>query len=298
METQTLPVDPTPPAPKKFPTIAKAMLECQIEIKNATKDRENSHFKNVYATLESVLEAVKETASKHSILIVQTTDRDEKGSYILTTRLIHDSGEQIETKIHLLLDKQNMQALGSAITYARRYSIAALFCIGQEDDDGNAASAGKNGADQNRGNGAQNQGNLQGQNGGNNSQKPRPTPTPGANGGYTPGFAGTPQGNMGVTQANQNGGARTYQPWKGEPGAFLIPVGQRKGLTIKSQGLEYHAQLVEWIRMQADVAKLPIPHHYQDYITNVQKFSDQVNSPDPSLQKQDDIPTFDTTGAP
>lgn len=119
--------------------ITQAMLVCQKNITNAHKDGTNPHFKNKYATLESVLNAVKETANANGIIIIQNGGKDSEGHFI-ETRLIHESGEEIGSRIHLALDKNNMQGLGSAITYARRYSLAALFAIGQEDDDGNKAS--------------------------------------------------------------------------------------------------------------------------------------------------------------
>lgn len=116
--------------------IAKALLEAQRKIKNAQKDAKNPHFKNDYATLESVIDAVKEVANECGIAIVQSFDNKN-----VVTRLIHaDSGEEITSSIELVLDKQNMQGYGSAATYSRRYSLAAMFCITQVDDDGNGAS--------------------------------------------------------------------------------------------------------------------------------------------------------------
>jgi len=119
--------------------ITKALIEAQKKIKNAEKDSQNPHFRNNYASLESVLDSVKEIANSVGIVIVQTCGKDSEGHYV-DTQLIHDSGESISSKVYLVLDKQNMQGLGSAITYGRRYSLAGLFAIGQDDDDGNAAS--------------------------------------------------------------------------------------------------------------------------------------------------------------
>ncbi len=119
--------------------ISAALLECQKTIANAPKDETNPHFRNKYATLESVLESVKPIANKNKLVIVQSCGKDSEGHFLKTT-LIHESGELIDSQVYLVLDKQNMQGLGSAITYARRYSLAGLFAIGQADDDGNAAS--------------------------------------------------------------------------------------------------------------------------------------------------------------
>lgn len=122
--------------------IAKALLEAQKKIKNASKDAKNPHFKNDYATLESVIDAVKDIANSCGLVIVQGGDGNK-----IITRVIHaESGEEISSSIDLVLDKQNMQGVGSATTYARRYGLAAMFCITQADDDGNEASKPKQNA--------------------------------------------------------------------------------------------------------------------------------------------------------
>lgn len=123
--------------------IAKALLEAQKKIQNASKDAKNPHFKNNYATLESVLEAVKEAANSAGIAILQTCGKDAEGHFV-ESKLIHESGEEMISRVYLVLEKQNMQGLGSAITYGRRYSLAALFAIGQDDDDGNTGSGNTN----------------------------------------------------------------------------------------------------------------------------------------------------------
>lgn len=120
--------------------IALALLNAQKLIKNASKDAKNPHFRNDYATLESVIDSVKETANTCGIVIMQGNGADELGSYVNTTIIHAETGESITSKVYLLLDKTTMQGLGSAITYARRYGLAAMFCITQADDDGNAAS--------------------------------------------------------------------------------------------------------------------------------------------------------------
>ncbi len=120
--------------------LAQALLEAQKEIKNALKDAKNPHFKNDYATLESVIDAVKDTANKFGVLIIQTNGKDELGHFTCTQLIHSESGELINSKTYLLIDKITMQGLGSAITYARRYDLAAMFCITQSDDDGNEAS--------------------------------------------------------------------------------------------------------------------------------------------------------------
>jgi ERF superfamily len=115
--------------------IAKALAEAQKKIGHAAKDSKNPHFKNNYASLESVIDASKEHLLEQGIFVIQSVS--EKS---LVTRLQHTSGEFFESALDLLLSKQDMQGLGSAITYARRYSLASMLNISQADDDGNEAS--------------------------------------------------------------------------------------------------------------------------------------------------------------
>lgn len=126
---------------EKIDLIAPALLAAQKEINNASKDAKNPHFRSSYASLGSVIEAIKEPCNKHNIVILQTLAEGETGLH-LSTRAIHSSGQWIEDTAFSPLPKADPQGVGSATTYLRRYSLAALMCITQEDDDGNAASAG------------------------------------------------------------------------------------------------------------------------------------------------------------
>lgn len=115
--------------------ISEALVKASTKIKHAIKDRENGHFKNVYATLSSVIDASKEALLEQGVVVIQGASNTT-----LTTRLQHSSGEFIESELTLILTKNDMQGLGSAITYARRYSLASMLNISQEDDDGNLAT--------------------------------------------------------------------------------------------------------------------------------------------------------------
>ena len=135
---------------EKIDQIAPALLAAQKEIGNASKDAKNPHFRNSYASLGSVIEAVKEPLNKHGISIIQSLSSwpasdgqsggNNGGGLLLRSRLLHTSGQWIEDCAHSPLSKADPQGVGSATTYLRRYSLAALLCITQEDDDGNAAS--------------------------------------------------------------------------------------------------------------------------------------------------------------
>jgi hypothetical protein len=119
--------------------IAKALILAHGKIKHATKDATNPHFGKTYASLENVIDVTKQAYLESDIVVLQGMSSD---GLTLTTRLQHASGEYYESEVKLMLSKQDMQGLGSAITYARRYSLAAFSNLTQADDDGNAASEG------------------------------------------------------------------------------------------------------------------------------------------------------------
>ena len=120
--------------------LAEALSKAQAEIKGALKDSTNPHFKNDYADLESVWEACRIPLTKNGLSVTQVNGRDEHGIY-LRTILLHSSGESVSGDTPILLGaRQDMQALGSAITYARRYGLSAIVGIAPRDDDGELAS--------------------------------------------------------------------------------------------------------------------------------------------------------------
>lgn len=126
------------------PTIGKitaALLDAQAEFKPAVKNATNPHFQSKFVDLAGVIEAVGEALRKHRIAVVQPTDRDEDGTTVLLTRLIHESGEFLGGRYPVKGVKPDPQAEGSALTYARRYALMAMVGIAPEDDDGHAASA-------------------------------------------------------------------------------------------------------------------------------------------------------------
>lgn len=121
--------------------LVTALAEAQSEMGSASYDSVNPHFKSRYSTLNSVWEACRGPLSKHGLAVIQPAST-EGGNFVVETMLLHKSGQWISSEIKLLLDKNNMQGLGSAISYARRYTLASLLGItSDEDDDGNAASA-------------------------------------------------------------------------------------------------------------------------------------------------------------
>ena len=120
--------------------IASALAKALPAVQNATKDATNPHFRSDYATLQAVIGTTKPVLAEHGIVALQGPGW-EGDKCTLTTRFLHESGEWIETTAGTPVSKMDPQGVGSAITYLRRYSLAAMAGIGQEDDDGNAASA-------------------------------------------------------------------------------------------------------------------------------------------------------------
>jgi|SRR6478609_6667344 len=116
-----------------------ALSKAQATIKGALKDSTNPFFKSKYADLESVWEACREPLTVHGLSVVQTTEFSaDAGIYVVTT-LGHASGQWIKGTLPIMAIKQDPQGIGSAITYARRYALAAIVGIVQVDDDGESA---------------------------------------------------------------------------------------------------------------------------------------------------------------
>jgi len=120
--------------------IAPALLKAQSAIKFAVKDAKNPHFKSTYADLPSVIDAVKPALNGAGIVFVQTFSPSDSGCIAVTTRLLHESGEWIEDTATIPMQKMDPQGYGSSATYGRRYALAAITGLYQDDDDGNAAS--------------------------------------------------------------------------------------------------------------------------------------------------------------
>ena len=120
--------------------IAAALAKAQGVMKNATLNKVNPHFKSKYADLAGIRDAVIPALTANGIAVVQTIQGSLNEHPYLLTRLQHSSGQWIESACPVF-GAGDMQKMGSAITYARRYSLSAICGISaDEDDDGNAAS--------------------------------------------------------------------------------------------------------------------------------------------------------------
>lgn len=121
--------------------IAAALVKAQRAFGPALKTASNPHFKSKYADLSACVEAVIDGLNENGIFLMQSQHESENGVTVETV-FLHESGEMLSAgKLHVPAAKQDPQGYGSALTYARRYSLMAACGIAPEDDDGNAASA-------------------------------------------------------------------------------------------------------------------------------------------------------------
>ena len=120
--------------------IASSLVKAQKAFGPALKSSTNPHFKSRYADLAACVEAVIDGLNGNGIMLMQQTHECEDG-VIVETVFVHESGETLSAgRLHVPAAKQDPQGYGSALTYARRYSLMAACGIAPEDDDGNAAA--------------------------------------------------------------------------------------------------------------------------------------------------------------
>jgi hypothetical protein len=113
--------------------LAAALAKAQAEMKPATLDKVNPHFRSKYASLASCLEAARPLA-KHGIAVAQIPEQEEAGLH-LSTMLIHSSGQWMKGRMKVLAAQQTAQGIGSGLSYARRYSLSAMAGIAADEDD-------------------------------------------------------------------------------------------------------------------------------------------------------------------
>jgi hypothetical protein len=118
--------------------LATALSAAQAEMGGAVKDSANPFFKSKYADLTSVVKAIKEPFANHGLSYTQFPCAAD-GCVGVTTRLMHSSGQWLESEYMLPMVKNDPQAAGSAITYARRYALQAMAGIPTADDDAESA---------------------------------------------------------------------------------------------------------------------------------------------------------------
>lgn len=126
----------------------KDLIAAQQSCGKLVKNARNPHFKNNYADIGATLDVALDALHKHNFALIQHVVESERGSLLRTT-FAHVSGATFDSDIPLVLKRGDMQDLGSAITYARRYSIQSMLGLAAEDDDGQRASHQKGTAEAN-----------------------------------------------------------------------------------------------------------------------------------------------------
>lgn len=124
-------------------TVTSAIANAVRNMSDPKKNARNSHFRNEYADLGAVLDCIRGPLDEFGLLMMQATGMfgGQSDIPVLVTRITHiESGEWVESIYPLNPSKSDPQGLGAALTYARRYSLKALFGMVDEDDDGETAS--------------------------------------------------------------------------------------------------------------------------------------------------------------
>ena len=119
--------------------LATALSQCQGQLGGAEKGADNPFFNSKYADITAVLKAIKEPLANNGLSFVQTPIHNENEAGV-TTRLMHSSGQWMESTLWLPVGKPDAQGVGAAITYARRYALQSILGVPAADDDGNAIS--------------------------------------------------------------------------------------------------------------------------------------------------------------
>lgn len=125
--------------------IAVALVKFNGEVSKIEKDSSNPHFKNKYASLDNIIDEIRPILHRHGLSIMQFPGGDGD-KFTMTTMLLHESGEWIESQpIVMKPVKNDPQGIGSCTTYARRYSLSSFLSLNTgEDDDGEGASGDRN----------------------------------------------------------------------------------------------------------------------------------------------------------
>jgi hypothetical protein len=156
MESQLIPVlqqlfqqieslkkpQPSPHRSAELQELFTALAKAQAEMQTAELSATNPFFKTRYADLAAIVRASRPALTKHGLSIIQQILTHDDGHTLLHTMLCHNSGQWVESRVRIVPPKNDVQSMGSYITYLRRYSIAALCgIVSSDDDDGEIAMA-------------------------------------------------------------------------------------------------------------------------------------------------------------
>ena len=120
--------------------ICKALITFKVKVGAITKDSKNPFFKSSYASLGTIIEAIEEPLAESGLAVMQFPT----GDHCLTTIVMHESGEWIQSIYRIRPVKDDAQGIGSCLTYQKRYALVSALCLNilEKDDDGNQASFG------------------------------------------------------------------------------------------------------------------------------------------------------------
>lgn len=125
---------------EKFDEVLPALHKARSQFVKVKKDKQNTHLKNKYATLDSVLDAITPALTDNDLMIMQDMQETEGlGRIKVETTVMHVSGQWVKYYAELPIVKNDPQGVGSAFTYARRYALASAFGLSQADDDAQIA---------------------------------------------------------------------------------------------------------------------------------------------------------------
>jgi len=119
--------------------ISPALVKALSEMRGVAKDSKNPHFKNDYASLEAVIDVARPVLAAHGLAFMQGLGEYVGGAMTVSTRILHESGEWIESDFQMPVSKADPQGTASASTYARRYSLMGILGLPAVDDDGEAS---------------------------------------------------------------------------------------------------------------------------------------------------------------
>jgi hypothetical protein len=137
-------------ASEQLGELAKALAAAQGQMGNVVKDSANPFFKSKFLSLAGVWDGIRAPLSANGLCVIQSL-RPADGGVGLTTRLVHQSGQWVESELFLPATKTDPQSFGSLISYARRYALMAIVGVAAADDDDAESAMGRNATQQNTG---------------------------------------------------------------------------------------------------------------------------------------------------
>lgn len=120
-------------------TLPEKLLSIQRKISKIKKSSTNPHFRSKYADLNEVLDVCKEALNEEGLVIAQSPGKDSFGQYVETSIINPGDAQVLSGKVYFSGAEDNMQKVGAAITYARRFGLISLLALESEDDDGETA---------------------------------------------------------------------------------------------------------------------------------------------------------------